>query len=172
MKQEELENYICTYGKDLYSFCCCVTRNRQEADDLYQDTFLKLYELSDSLVILTNPKSYLMGVALNLYRNYKRKLSVRQRITGGRVSVDEIAESLPLEGQGTEELILSREECHVVRKAVAKLSDKYRLPILLYYMEEFSQAEIAAMLQLSESAVKTRIHRAKQLLREELEGLL
>jgi len=172
MKQEELENYICTYGKDLYSFCCCVTRNRQEADDLYQDTFLKMYELSDSLVILTNPKSYLMGVALNLYRNYKRKLSVRQRITGGRVSVDEIAESLPLEGQGTEELILSREECHVVRKAVAKLSDKYRLPILLYYMEEFSQAEIAAMLQLSESAVKTRIHRAKQLLREELEGLL
>lgn len=84
MKQEELENYICTYGKDLYSFCCCVTRNRQEADDLYQDTFLKMYELSDSLVILTNPKSYLMGVALNLYRNYKRKLSVRLSIRPGQ----------------------------------------------------------------------------------------
>ena len=41
MKQEELELYMDTYGKDLYSFCCCVTRNRQEADDLYQDTFLK-----------------------------------------------------------------------------------------------------------------------------------
>lgn len=41
MKQEELENYIYAYGKDLYSFCCCVTHSRQEADDLYQDTFLK-----------------------------------------------------------------------------------------------------------------------------------
>ena len=47
MNQEELEAYIQTYGKDLYSFCCSMTRNRQEADDLYQDTFLKLYELKD-----------------------------------------------------------------------------------------------------------------------------
>lgn len=44
MKQEELENYIDMYGRELYSFCCCVTRSCQEADDLYQDTFLKLYE--------------------------------------------------------------------------------------------------------------------------------
>jgi len=80
MKQEELENYIDAYGRDLYSFCCSVTRSRQEADDLYQDTFLKLYELSDKLVIRTNSKSFLMGIALNLYRNYKRKLSVRQRL--------------------------------------------------------------------------------------------
>lgn len=61
MKQEELELYMDTYGKDLYSFCCCVTRNRQEADDLYQDTFLKVYEMGEKLEITTNPKSYLMG---------------------------------------------------------------------------------------------------------------
>ena len=57
MKQEELENYIYTYGKELYSFCCCVTRNCQEADDLYQDTFLKMYEMADQIVIMTNHKS-------------------------------------------------------------------------------------------------------------------
>lgn len=172
MKQEELENYIRMYGKDLYSFCCCVTRNRQEADDLYQDTFVKLYEMADQLVIMTNPKSFLMGVALNLYRNYKRKLSVRQRITGVSVSVDEIAESIPFEGLETEDIVISREECQTVRLAVAKLPDKYRIPILLYYMEELSQADIAAMMRISESAVKTRIHRAKKILREKLEGLL
>lgn len=77
MKQEELEFYINTYGRDLYSFCCCVTHSRQEADDLYQDTLLKVYE--QELTIKINPKSFLMGVALNLYRNYKRKMSVRQR---------------------------------------------------------------------------------------------
>ncbi|MDE7417644.1 MAG: RNA polymerase sigma factor [Lachnospiraceae bacterium] len=172
MKQEELENYIYTYGKELYSFCCCVTRNRQEADDLYQDTFLKMYEMADQLVIMTNPKSFLMGVALNLYRNYKRKLSIRQRITGVSISMDEIAESIPFEGLETEDMLISREECQIVRMAVAKLPDKYRIPILLYYMEEFSQAEIAAVMQISDSAVKTRIHRAKKILRERLEGLL
>lgn len=168
MKQEELEFYIDTFGKDLYSFCCYVTRNRQEADDLYQDTFLKVYE--QELTIKTNPKSFLMGVALNLYRNYKRKLSVRQRIVGIGVTLDENVESIPMEGLLTEDRIISEEECQVVRQAVRKLPDKYRIVILLYYMEEFSQAEIAAMLRISEGAVKTRIHRAKKILRKELEG--
>ena len=172
MKQEELENYIYAYGKDLYSFCCCVTRNRQEAEDLYQDTFLKLYEMADQLVIMTNPKSFLMGVALNLYRNYKRKLSIRQRITGVRVSMDEIAESIPFEGLETEDTVILHEECQIVRMAVAKLPDKYRIPILMYYMNELPQADIAALMRISESAVKTRIHRAKKILREKLEGLL
>ena len=172
MKQEELELYMDTYGKDLYSFCCCVTRNRQEADDLYQDTFLKVYEMGEKLEITTNPKSYLMGVTYNLYRNVKRKRSVRMRIVGVCVPLDETAEQIPMEGQLTEDLMISREECRIVREAVRKLPDKYRLPILLFYMEELSQAEIAALLNISESAVKTRVYRAKNILREKLEGLL
>lgn len=47
MSQEELKQYIDAYGKDLFSFCCSVTRSCQEAEDLYQDTFLKLYELRE-----------------------------------------------------------------------------------------------------------------------------
>lgn len=172
MKQEELENYIDVYGRDLYSFCCSVTRSREAADDLYQDTFLKLYELGDKLIIRANPKSFMMGVALNLYRNRRRKLSVRQRIVGASVPIDETAESIPAEGPDTEEMLISREECQIVGRAVAKLPDKYRIPILLYYMEELPQADIAAVMRISESAVKTRLHRAKKILREKLEGLL
>lgn len=82
MRQEELEQYIREYGRDLYSFCRSVTWNLEEAQDLYQDTFLKLYEIGDRLVTLNNPKSYLMGIAVNLYRNEKRKLSARRRIVG------------------------------------------------------------------------------------------
>ncbi len=172
MKQEELEKYIYTYGKDLYSFCCHVTHSRQEADDLYQDTFLKMYEMGEKVVIKTNPKSFLMGVALNLYRNHKRKLSVRQRITGVSVAVDETMENIVDKEQGTEELLVAKEECLLVREMVRKLPDKYRIPILLYYMEELSIAEIAALLQMSENTVKTRMRRAKKILKEKLEGQL
>ena len=77
-----------------------------------------------------------------------------------------------MEGPLTEEVMIVREECRIVREAVRKLPDKYRIPILLFYMEELSQAEIAAVLRISESAVKTRVHRAKKLLKEKLEGLL
>ena len=82
MRQEELEQYIREYGRDLYSFCRSVTWNLEEAQDLYQDTFLKLYEIGDRLVTPKNPKSYLMWIAVNLYRNEKRKLSARRRIVG------------------------------------------------------------------------------------------
>ncbi|MCM1262895.1 MAG: RNA polymerase sigma factor [Butyrivibrio sp.] len=170
MKQEELEVYIDTYGKDLYSFCCCVANDRQKAEDLYQDTFLKMYEIMEKNTIITNPKSFLMGVALNLYRNYKRKSSIRQKILGNRVPASENSEDIPSGEKAVDDVVIFMEERAAVRKAVNKLPDKYRIPLILFYMEEFSQADIAAMMQISESAVKTRLHRAKKILREKLEG--
>ncbi len=172
MKQEELENYIYTYGKDLYSFCCCMTHSRQEADDLYQDTFLKVFEMGEKLVIRSNPKSFLMSIALNLYRNYKRKLSVRQRIAGTADYEDEMVNSVVSTQRAVEDAMVSDEERGIVRQMVQKLPDKYRIPILLYYMEELSITEIAGILQMSENTVKTRLRRAKKILREKLEGQL
>ena len=49
------------------------------------------------------------------------------------------------------------------------LADKYRLPMLLFYMEELSLAEIAAVLKLPEGTVKSRLHRAKKILKQKLE---
>ncbi len=172
MRQEELENYIYAYGKDLYSFCCCVTHSRQEADDLYQETFLKMYELGEKVIIKSNPKSFMMSVALNLYRNFKRKQSVRQKITGINVTADETVEQIAAQGQETEEMMIAREERLMVREAVAQLPDKYKIPVLLCYMEELSTAEAASAMQIPEGTVKTRIHRAKKILKKKLEDLL
>lgn len=171
MNQGELEGYIHQYGKDLYSFCRSITHNTQEADDLYQDTFVKAFELQRDVVIEKNPKSFLMSVAVNLYRNYKRKLSVRQRIIGiGTVCDEEITE-VPSKEQLTEEMIIAKEERQMVRQAVEMLSDKYKIPILLFYMEDLSIADISKILKLSEGTVKSRIHRAKKILKQKLEDI-
>lgn len=168
MRQEELEQYIREYGRDLYSFCRSVTWNLEEAQDLYQDTFLKLYEIGDRLVTLNNPKSYLMGIAVNLYRNEKRKLSVRRRIVGVWQSVEEMDTDIPEDARLLEEEVIAREECRIVRSAVQSLADKYRLPVLLFYMEELSLSEIASVLRLPEGTVKSRLHRAKRILQQML----
>ena len=170
MNQEELEAYIRIYGKDIYSFCCSITHNRQEADDLYQDTFLKAYELGDRVVIERNPKSFLMSIAVNLYRNYKRKLSGREKIVGISQPIEENGAEVPDSQLIPEECIVKREEHEVVRHAVKRLPDKYRLPVLLFYMEELSISEMAVILQLSEGTVKSRIHRAKKILKQRLEA--
>ena len=169
MNQGELETYIQQYGKDLYSFCCSITYNMQEADDLYQDTFVKAYEMQDDVVIERNPKSFLMSVAINLYRNYKRKLSIRQRIIGIGIELEEEITEVPSMEQLTEEKVVAKEVCQMVRQAVEKLPDKYKIPILLFYMEDLAIADISEILKLPEGTIKSRIHRAKKILKQKLE---
>lgn len=169
MHQEEFESLMNAYGRDLYSFCCRTTRNKQEAEDLYQDTFLKLYEIRENVAITTNPKSFLMGISVNLYRNYKRKLFARQKITGIEYSIEETVIDIPSKEQLTEEQILMHEKYQILRDAVRGLPDKYRIPVLLFYMEELTIKEMAHILKLPEGTVKSRIHRAKKILKERLE---
>ena len=79
MTDLELEQCIAEYGADIYSFCCCLTGSRQEADDLYQETFLRAVEKQKVLDAEENPKSYLpdkMKVTVLLF--YMEERSVEQ----------------------------------------------------------------------------------------------
>lgn len=172
MSQEELKRCIQAYGKDIYSFCRKLTRSRQEADDLYQDTFLKLLELKDRVNMEHNPKSYLLSVSINLWKNSRRKKAWRQRITGTELSAqDEAVPEIADEGASVEEQIISREEKRLVRAAVDALPEKYRIPVLLFYMEEEKLSDISKILGVPEGTVKSRLYRAKKLLEEKLEVL-
>ncbi len=88
MTKTELENCIFAYGKDIYSFCKSITLHTQEADDLYQDTFLKAMELLSEIDGKQNPKSYLLSIALRLWKNKKRKHAWRKQIAS-MVSITE-----------------------------------------------------------------------------------
>ena len=172
MSREVLETYLKANGRDIYSFCCQLTGSRQEADDLYQDTFLKMVELGGRVDVKSNPKSYLLSVAVNLWRNRRRKFAWRQRITGPVFSMEETELVLPSGDSSPEERIISGEEKQMVQKAVSGLPEKYRLPVLLFYMEELKLSEISQVLKLPEGTVKSRLFKAKKLLKKELEVVL
>lgn len=173
----QLEQCITDYGRELYSFCSYLTANVQEAEDLYQDTFLKAMELREQIDDKNNPKSYLVSVALNLWKNKKRKYAWRMRIAGVERLVEETAEqeqAVEYEKYGSpvEESILQQEVKMQVRKAVAGLEEKYRIPVYLYYTAQLSVGEISRVLKIPEGTVKTRLHKARQLLKAELEVVL
>lgn len=170
MTKPELEICIRDYGKDIYSFCKYLTSNVQEAEDLYQDTFLKAVELDEKIDAANNPKSYLLSIALGIWKNRKRKYAWRKRIADVRALTDgqDAAADVPAE-QSPERHLLQQEEIQAVRQAVANLPQRLKVTVLLYYMEGLSVAQIAAVAKIPQGTVKSRLHQARKLLEKELE---
>lgn len=167
----QLEQCIRDYGKEVYAFCRHLTGSVQEAEELYQDTFLKVMELLSKIDYENNPKSFLISIALRLWKNKKRKYAWRMRIAGTESLVEEAVENLEGE-QCPEAEIISKEIQETVRKAVAKLEEKYRIPVYLYYTAQLSVDEIARVLKIPQGTVKTRLYKARKLLKKELEVVL
>ena len=177
MNREQLEQCINDYGKDIYAFCSQMTHNRQEAEDLYQDTFLKAVELREKIDFENNPKSYLVSIALRLWKNRKRKYAWRARIAGTKQFVEEDASreaevARPDHGNPVEEGYLDQELKKKVREAVKRLDEKYRIPVYLYYTLQLPVSQIADIMRLSNGAVKSRLHKARNMLKKELEVVL
>lgn len=171
MNKQLLEHYIETYGTDIYSFCIRLTQNREQAEELYQDTFLAMCEKEDWKEE-GNVKSYLLGITIKLWQNRKRKFAWRKRIAAEiPLSKEQGLEAFSAD-ENLEQHMVSKEEQEAVWKAVYKLPEQLRIVILLYYMEDFKVAEIAEKLSLSISNVKSKLMRARRYLKQELEDFI
>ena len=173
MTKQELEMCIDEYGKDIYSFCKHLTNNPLEADDLYQDTFLMAIELKEKIEYSNNPKSYLLSIALRIWKNKKRKFAWRKRIADMQSIVDErdagMGESAVL---SLEERITIKEKDESIRMAVNRLPEKLKIVVLLFYMEDLSTAQIAETMKIPIGTVLSRLHQARKILKKELEDVL
>lgn len=171
MNKQLLEHYIEAYGTDIYSFCIRLTQNREQAEELYQDTFLAMCEKEDWKEE-GNVKSYLLGITIKLWQNRKRKFAWRKRIAAEiPLSKEQGLEAFSAD-ENLEQHMVSKEEQEAVWKAVYKLPEQLRIVILLYYMEDFKVAEIAEKMSLSISNVKSKLMRARRYLKQELEDFI
>ena len=80
MNIKELEDCIYTYCKDIFALCKQLTSSHYEAEELYQDTFLKAIELKSKTNEQHNPRSNLASITIRLWNNKRRKYAWRQRI--------------------------------------------------------------------------------------------
>lgn len=73
MNTREISELVEMHGNAIYTFCCSLTHNKIEADDLYQETFLKAIERKGKIHQNENPKSYLIAIAIGIWKNSRRK---------------------------------------------------------------------------------------------------
>ena len=137
----------------LFSYALRFVRNRAEAEDIVQKTFLRLYRAARTGKLKTSPRAYAFSIAHNLAADAKRR---EKRIVPFEAS------SVPAASRGAERSLL-REQ---VDRALAELPQDHRSALLLREFGELSYAEIAETLDASLGQVKVWIHRARRRLGE------
>jgi RNA polymerase sigma-70 factor (ECF subfamily) len=167
------------YKTDLYSLCMKLAQNRGDADDLFQDTWVKVMKNLASYNPEHRFKTWLFAVCTNRYRDLYRwrrrwwrrvkRLGEEKGHEGEPRPEDELA--IMESGDATpEQRVIDLESRGMVRKALDGLEDAFRLPLLLHYFQDLSVAEIAAIMEIPEGTVKTRLSRGRDRLRAEMES--
>lgn len=158
-----MEVLVEQHGKDIYGLCRRLTTSRFDADDLYQQTFLTA--MSKQFRDDGNCKALLVSICIAQWKNEVRKHSRRNRI----------APEKPLEEQQIfaaaepETLLQEKQQKAALRAVVAKLDDRCRIPVLLYYGMEMPLSEIAGVLHIPVGTVKSRLSAAREKIKKELE---
>ena len=138
------------------------------SEDVAQETFWTAWRQRASLEQPERLKSWLCGIARNLAKNARRKAS---RPVESAETQDVLTE-LSTDEPGPAEEAVSREEESLVWQALKRIPETYREPLILFYREDRSVAEVAGALALSEDAVKQRLSRGRGMLREQVAELV
>ena len=151
---DRLINYYNLYSKMIYRLAFVQMKTKEQAEDILQDVFIKLMGQSIVFENEEHAKAWLIKTTINCCKDYWKSAWFRKHVTLDAAA--EISTYLPSNTKG------------FVTDCVKRLPTKYRYIIHLYYYEEYSLKEIADILSINENTVRTRISRARQLLKKYL----
>ena len=179
MTTEEMEVLVNEYGTSLYRFCCHLTGNVPEAEDLYQGTFLKTVELSHKLdrcgdgkpssIPAFSSSSIIPFPFKNLWKNKKRKSLWRRNIVS-ETEFDDLRVADTRNLGGLEEAVVKQELLDEVNRLVGSLPEKQKIIMNMYYAAEMSIEEISDNLKISRKTVRSSMSKARTKIRSSLEA--
>ncbi|SFC12974.1 RNA polymerase sigma-70 factor, ECF subfamily [Flexibacter flexilis DSM 6793] len=169
-RDTRFEKEMLIYAAALYNFAFRLTLDEDDANDLVQDTFLKAYRFYDSYQPDTNAKAWLYRILKNTFINeYRRKSKAPVKVDYQEVesfyNSDDIDEQITndLRTESVQDLIGDE-----VANALNRLDVDFRTAIILCDLEGFTYEEMAKILDIPIGTVRSRLHRARNLLKENL----
>ena len=156
------------HEKRVFRLLMRMTGSREEAEDVAQDTFLSLHRSGHRFRSEARFSTYVYRVAVNAALN-RRRTQKRSRERVQKLAARQKAgDDLPSSPRNPEDAVAGAEIGAIVHEALARLPETLRVPVVLYDLEELSYGDISRVLGIAEGTVKSRIHRARQALRNEL----
>ncbi|MFC4353784.1 RNA polymerase sigma factor [Chryseomicrobium palamuruense] len=149
MDRSQLHELYQTHAPDMLRMAIAITGRRELAKDALQETFLRVYRFSDTYDSNQPIKPWLYRILINECRRLQKQE----------------ARSYPTDSTKLEQATPSREPYSDVMDAVSKLPESYRVPLLLKYMDGWKEHEIADILSLNINTLKSRLAKARELMR-------
>lgn len=162
------------YGKKSYYIALKIVMNHHDAEEVVQDTFLKIYKVIEKVHNLPREKIapfiviFTKRTVIDFFRKKKKQVKIIDIIydDDGEENEYEAADDSPL----PDEIVISKERAMNLGRCIDSLSEKQRHIILLRYYYGLSEKEIAGLMSMTESAVSSCVDRAKKSLREKIGG--
>ena len=170
--ESAFEELIERHQSRVYRLLYRMMGSREDAEDLTQETFLSLHRHGHRFRAEARFSTFVYRVAANAALNRRRSLGRSRARVDKLKTRQQAGDDLPSTPRSPESATLGTELSEHVRAALDGLSPSLRMPVVLYDIEGLSYGEIAKVLSIAEGTVKSRIHRARQALREELTELL
>jgi RNA polymerase sigma-70 factor (ECF subfamily) len=172
MSPQEFDTIYESYKADIFRFLCYLVKDREEAEDIFQEVWLRVIRHGPPREEIQNLKPWLLTVVLNLHRDLLRKKRLRsffllswKREEGRRARAAEGLAPLSTDPVYRSEQVFLQRNIH---EAIAKLPERQRRIFLLKEVEGYQQAEIASAMGIPVGTVKSLMHRAVKSLRREL----
>ena len=163
------------HAEKLFQYLLRSLLNEEDAADLSQETFVKVYQNRAKFDPDQKFTTWLYAIASNLVRDRYRWRSRHPQVSfdvENEETQTSLKDNLRTEGPGPDEQMQTEERAAMVRKALAALPEELRQPLILAVYQGLPQAQIAEILACSVKAVETRIYRARQQLRGTLTELV
>ncbi|WP_416148992.1 sigma-70 family RNA polymerase sigma factor [Salipaludibacillus sp. HK11] len=158
-----IDQLIDEYSDAILHLVYTYVKNRTTAEDLTQEIFIKCYEKLDQFNQQAKIKTWLYRIASNHCKDYLRSWHYRKIILN-----EKILTYTPSTSKTVEEEIIAKNEETRLMNAVMSLHLKYREVVFLHYYEELSLAEISNVTRVNINTIKTRLKRAKELLKDNM----
>ena len=159
---DDMDSIVATYEQRIFRFHLVSIRDRDVAQTLTQDTFVRAWSARNSFRGDCSIQTWLMRIALNLVRDHTRTDRFRfwKRVSDTAVDVSDISSHVPHRDSSLESRLIASEQMTLVWQSVAELSERQRSIFLLRFLEELELSEIASITGLPISTVKTHLYRA------------
>ena len=162
---ELIDEIMNTYGQEILQLAFSYVKNKELAEDLTQEIFVKCYRSLYTFSGKSKFRTWLWRIAANHCRDYLKSWYNKNVFTTDYKLFNDY-----LRSESAEDTILQDEQDEHLAAAVMDLPVDYREVIYLFYFEEMTIREISSVIEVKENTIKTRLKRAKELLKERLEA--